>query len=145
VVNGNMTINSIVIKEHIVNFYQQLCSEQCMWRPKVYGLSFLSIDDGEKIWMEREFEESQVLEVVRNFNGDKVPRPHGFSMAFFQKYWEVLKRTLWQCSMNSIVEGSSRKSFNATFVSIILKKAGAVEIKDFHPINLVGRGVQKYF
>jgi hypothetical protein len=109
VVNWNMMINSIVIKEHIVNFYQQLYSKQYMWRPKVYGLPFLSIDDWEKIWMEREFEESQVLEVVRNFNGDKAPRPHGFFMAFFQKYWEVLKRTLWRCSMSSIVEGSSRR------------------------------------
>jgi hypothetical protein len=30
--------------------------------------------------MEREFEESEVLEVVRNFNGDKAPGPDGFSM-----------------------------------------------------------------
>jgi hypothetical protein len=36
-------------------------------------LSFLSIDDGERTWMEREFEETEGLEVVRNFNGDKVP------------------------------------------------------------------------
>jgi hypothetical protein len=39
----------------------------------VDGLSFLSIDE------EREFEESEVLEVVRNFNGDKAPRTDGFS------------------------------------------------------------------
>lgn len=29
--------------------------------------------------MEREFEESEVLEVERNFNGDKAPRPKLFS------------------------------------------------------------------
>jgi hypothetical protein len=34
------------------------------------------------------------------------------------------------------------KSFNATFVSLIPKKAGVVDIKDFHPISLVG-GVYK--
>jgi hypothetical protein len=33
--------------------------------------------------MEREFEESEVLEVVRSFNGVNSPRPDGFSMAFF--------------------------------------------------------------
>jgi hypothetical protein len=48
VVNGNMTADLVVIKEHIVNFYKQLYSEQYMWRPKVDGLSFLSIDEGEK-------------------------------------------------------------------------------------------------
>jgi hypothetical protein len=34
------------------------------------------------------------------------------------------------------------KSFNATFVSLIPKKADAVDVKDFRPINLVG-GVYK--
>jgi hypothetical protein len=33
--------------------------------------------------MRREFEESEVLEVVRNFNEDKALRPNGFSMVFF--------------------------------------------------------------
>jgi hypothetical protein len=30
------------------------------------------------------------------------------------------------------------KSLNATFVSLIPKKAGAVELKDFRPISLIG-------
>jgi hypothetical protein len=38
--------------------------------------------------------------------------------------------------------GKFEKSFNATFVVLIHKKAGAVEIKDFRPISLVS-GVYK--
>jgi hypothetical protein len=38
--------------------------------------------------------------------------------------------------------GSFEKSINATFISLIPKKAGAVDIKDFRPISLVG-GVYK--
>jgi hypothetical protein len=87
VVDGNMTDDSVVIKDHIVNFYRQLYSEQYMWRLIMDDLSFLSIDDGERTWMEREFEESEVMEVVRNFNGDKAPRLDEFSMAFIQKCW----------------------------------------------------------
>jgi len=34
------------------------------------------------------------------------------------------------------------KSFNATFVSLITKRADAVDVKDFRPISLVG-GVYK--
>jgi hypothetical protein len=29
--------------------------------------------------------------VLREMNGDKAPGPDGFSMAFFQKCWGVLK------------------------------------------------------
>jgi hypothetical protein len=38
--------------------------------------------------------------------------------------------------------GKFEKSINATFVSLIPKKAGVVDIKDFRPISLVG-GVYK--
>ena len=33
--------------------------------------------------------------------------------------------------------GKFEKSFNATFVALIPKKAGAMEIKDFRPISLI--------
>jgi hypothetical protein len=38
--------------------------------------------------------------------------------------------------------GMFEKSFNATFITLIPKKPGAVDIKDFRPISLVG-GVYK--
>jgi hypothetical protein len=81
--NGTMTFVSAEIKEHIVNFYKQLYAEQYNWRPKLEGLSVLSIDEDERNWMEREFEESEVLEVVSNFNEDKASRFDEFSMVFF--------------------------------------------------------------
>jgi hypothetical protein len=37
-------------------------------------LSFYSVGENEAIWLERLFEESEVLEVVKNMNNDKVPR-----------------------------------------------------------------------
>ena len=40
------------------------------------------------------------------------------------------------------VIGQFEKSLNATFIALIPKKATAVEVKDFRPINLVG-GVYK--
>jgi hypothetical protein len=68
--------------------------EQFSWRPRVDGLSFLSIDADESIWLEREFEEKEVWDVVKDLNGDKVLRPDGFTMAFFQKFWAILKNDL---------------------------------------------------
>ena len=35
-------------------------------------------------WLERPFEESEIFEVIKEFNGDKSPRLDGFSMVFFQ-------------------------------------------------------------
>jgi hypothetical protein len=44
VIKGSISSNSAEIKEYIVQFHNQLYSEQFTWRPKVDGLSFLSID-----------------------------------------------------------------------------------------------------
>jgi hypothetical protein len=39
---------------------------------------------------------------------------------------------------NFIVRWRFEKSINATFISLIPKKVGVADIKDFHPISLVG-------
>jgi hypothetical protein len=46
---------------------------------------FHSIDANESIWLERDFEEQEVWEVVRELNGDKASGLDGFTMAFFKK------------------------------------------------------------
>jgi hypothetical protein len=73
----------ILKREHLVHFYSNLYLENCSWRPRVEGLSFLSIDAEESIWLERAFEEKEVWDVIRDLNGDTAPGPDGFTAAFF--------------------------------------------------------------
>ena len=58
-----------------MQFYNWLYSKHSNWRPKFDGISFNSIGVHEGPWMERAFEESDVLEVVRDLNSDKYPGP----------------------------------------------------------------------
>jgi hypothetical protein len=81
--------------------------------------------------LEREFEEDEIWAVIQNFKGDKAPGPDSFSMAFFQKCWEILKNDIFAVLKEFYSTGKFEKSLNATFVSLIPKKAGAVDIKDF--------------
>jgi hypothetical protein len=83
-INGALSKTPMEIKEqHIVHFYNSLYFEQCSWRPRVNGLSFLSIDVDESTWLEREFKENEMWDVVRDLNGDKALGLDGFTMAFF--------------------------------------------------------------
>jgi hypothetical protein len=45
------------IREHIVQYYDSLFSEQFSWRPKLDGLAFDSIDVEEALGLESPFEE----------------------------------------------------------------------------------------
>jgi hypothetical protein len=146
IVKGNRDEDIVVITDHIVHFYKTLYSEQYQGRstrlftPMMKNIN--SIDEGKRVWMERELAEEKVWEVVRKMKGDKASRPDGFSMALFQKCLEVIKKDLMAVFKEFHETGKFEKSLNATFVALIPKKAGAMEIKDFRPISLVS-GVHK--
>ena len=60
-------------------------------RPILDDVDFSSISVEDASWLNRHFEEEEVFGVINDFNGDKAPNPDGFSMAFFQSCWCVLK------------------------------------------------------
>uniref|UniRef100_A0A2N9G4U0 Reverse transcriptase domain-containing protein n=1 Tax=Fagus sylvatica TaxID=28930 RepID=A0A2N9G4U0_FAGSY len=107
-------------------------------RPFLDGLEFTPIEDADAMWLERQFNEDEILEVIKGFNGDKAPGPDGFSLSFFQHCWSVLKEDLMAVFHEFHVQCSFEKSLNATFLTLIPKKVEAIEVKDFCPISLVG-------
>ena len=90
------------------------------------------------MWLERQFDEDEILEVIKGFNGDKAPGPDGFWLSFFQHCWSVHKEDLLAVFHEFHVQCSFEKSLNAMFLTLIPKKAKAIEVKDFCPISLVG-------
>ena len=79
--------------------------------------------------------------VVRSMNGDKSLRPDGFPMLFFHACWQVIKSDLLAVFAEFYATGSFERSLNATFLTLILKKANAGEdreVRDFRPISLLG-------
>ncbi len=76
--------------------------------------------------------------MVYGFNGDKALGPDGFSLAFFQNCWSVVRTDVLAICHEFHVHCQFERSLNATFVALIPKKHGADEIKDFRPISLVG-------
>ena len=141
-IDGAMSTNQDRIVDHVEQFFINLYSEQQVQHPFLDVLDFPCISGDNADWLEKPFEESEVLEVIKEFNGDKSPGPDGFSMAFFQACWGILKTDIMAVFHHFHVTGQFEKSLNATFIALIPKKAAAVEIKDFRPISLVG-GVYK--
>jgi hypothetical protein len=141
-VNSTPISDPDAIKSHIVNFYEALFSEPSSWRPRVDNLEFEALSVDEAASLEVPFEEREVREVIFGMDRDKAPGPDGFSLAFFQDCWEVVKWDFMAVFADFHAYGKFVKSINSTFISLIPKFHGAKEIKDYRPISLVG-GVYK--
>ena len=107
-------------------------------RPLLDGIQFSSISDKDAIWLERPFDEDEIAIVVQGCNGDKAPGLDGFSLAFFQHCWSIVRIYMLAICNEFHEHCQFEQSLNTTFVSLIPKKHGADQIKDFRPISLVG-------
>ena len=143
-IGDNISSNQAEISEDIVEFYKKLFSEQNRWRLKVDGIDFESISKVEAGWLERDFEEEEVRKVVSMMNGNKASGPKGFSMAFFQVCWDVVRMDIMKVFRALHIGRRFEKSLNASFILLISKVPGSVEIKDFRSISLGGRYLQNH-
>ena len=81
--DGELSWDPAVIANCISQFYRQFYFEDVAHRPVLDDMDFSSISVEDASWLDRPFEEEEVLGVINDFNGDKAPGPDGFSMVFF--------------------------------------------------------------
>ena len=102
------------------------------------GLDFACIEEEERQFLEKKFMKEEVIQVLREMEGDKAPGPDGFTMAFFQKCWSVVEKDVMDVFDYFHRHSMFERYTNASFLTLIPKKCNAVNIKDFRPISLVG-------
>uniref|UniRef100_A0A2N9FUW6 Reverse transcriptase domain-containing protein n=1 Tax=Fagus sylvatica TaxID=28930 RepID=A0A2N9FUW6_FAGSY len=110
-IDGNMSYNQDEIRDHIAFFYEHLYMETDYSQPLLDGIRFSALSDEDAMWLERPFDENEIVDVVKGFNGDKALGRMVSLWLFFSS------------------------------VGVLLGKHGADEIKDFRPISLVGDSV----
>ena len=137
-VDGVMSSNQGSIAECITHFYRRLYSENDVHCPVLDDVELGRIFEEDAVWLDRPFEEDEVFGVVSGFNGDKSPGPDGFSMAFFQSCWSILKSDIMAVVHNFHEQAVFERSLIISFLALIPKKSDVVEVKDFRPISLVG-------
>jgi hypothetical protein len=90
-IDGILSSNQDDIRDHIASFYEHLYMETGYSRPLLDGMQFSVIFYADAAWLERPFDEDEFVAVVQGFNRDKAPGPDGFSLAFFQQCWSVVR------------------------------------------------------
>ena len=122
IIDGALSSNQDRNADHIEQFYMNLYSEQQVQHPFPDVLDFPRISGDNVDWLERHFEETEILEVIKEFNGDKSLGPDSFSMAFFRACWGILKSDIMAMFHHFHVTSQFEKSLNATFIALIRKR-----------------------
>ena len=90
-VNGVICEEKSVVATQLVQFYKTLYQETKELRSFVEGLEFDQIGT-KREWLERKFEKEEVLQVIRDIEGDRALGSDGFSMAFFSPLLESVEK-----------------------------------------------------
>jgi len=126
------------IKQETVDFYESLYTEPEQWRPSANFEGIPSISVEEKFNLEATFQEEEVLAAIQSCAPDKAPGPDGYTMAFYQKSWDFIKVDILAAMNHYHQHCWMVRSCNASFIALIPKKKGAIELKDYRPISLIG-------
>ena len=87
-------LKSIRSFDHIKDYFYSLYADEGWERPSLENLVFDVIGEQEAQWLERKFEEEEIRQAIFDLAGDKAPGPDGFLIAFFQRFWKMLKRDI---------------------------------------------------
>ena len=102
------------VRSQVVLFYQGLYKETEVWRPTMDGLDFACIEEEERLSLEKEFSKEEVIQVLREMEGDKAPSPDDFTMAFFHKCWSVVEKDVMDFLDYFLRHSMFERSMNAS-------------------------------
>ncbi|KAM0859252.1 hypothetical protein ACQ4PT_047323 [Festuca glaucescens] len=109
-------------------------------QPREFGLSFeaLGLQPLDLSGLEAQFTEGEVWAAICAMPTNKSPGPDGFSWEFYRHCWPIIKVDV-MAALREVWLGRDKgfEALNEALITLLPKKDGAVELKDFRPISLV--------
>ncbi|WJX66218.1 hypothetical protein P8452_50797 [Trifolium repens] len=126
------------VKAEVIDYFQNHFQEVSWSRPRLDGIDFSCLNDGQRVGLEGSFLEEEVLAVVVDSDGNKSPGPDGFNFNFFKKFWGFLKKDILLLFDDFHTTSRLPQSFFSYFITLIPKVSNPHSISEFRPISLLG-------
>lgn len=75
---------------------------------------------------------------VWSCDSSKAPSAYVFNLNFIRKCWDIIGGDFSSCALDFFVSGTLPRKLNMVRVTLIPKFEGAMEVKHFRPISMVG-------
>ncbi|WVZ63220.1 hypothetical protein U9M48_012865 [Paspalum notatum var. saurae] len=124
-------------QEAVLNFYENLLgkAEEMDYALRLTELGILPHDLSS---LDAPFTEEEVWATIKDLPMDKSPGPDGFTGRFHRACWSVIKGDI-MLALAAIHGGhvSRFRLLNTAFITLLLKKVDAIQVKEFRPISLI--------
>ncbi|KAL9679720.1 hypothetical protein QQ045_017586 [Rhodiola kirilowii] len=107
----------------------------CQW--SLNELNFGAVNITQKVLLEREFLEEEVLAAIKDCDGNKAPGPDGFNVNFYKKFWLIVGEEVLGFIREFWKNGRRSRGVNKTFIALIPKSGSPQNLDDYRPISLV--------
>ncbi|RVX10466.1 hypothetical protein CK203_017040 [Vitis vinifera] len=95
-VNGEWLVEEQEVREGVVNSFQQMLSEDMVWKADIARIQVGCISQQEAESLEIPFAEIEIHSALMEMSGDKAPGPNGFTVALWQNAWEFTKEEIME-------------------------------------------------
>ena len=135
--DGSCLVDQNDIEREIVSFYEGLLREDREITWSLQGLQWGSISQEKADWLEKRFDLEEIKKAVFSCDRDKSPGSDGYTMAFFQDCWDIVKEDLFRFFEEFFRGGVVNSAMNHTILCLTPKKSESKLVKYFRPISLV--------
>lgn len=130
--------NLRAIKKEAIKFFKQLCTADCSICLKHNGNRLAKLSRQQSDELEIIPSREEINRAVWSYESTKAPGCDGFNLGFIKKMWNFVGEEFVNMITDFFENGELPKAVNTTWVALIPKLEGAVELKDFRPISIVG-------
>ena len=126
------------IRKLIIAYFKDLYKKPRSTKFDISNLNLQRLTEAESLELERPVTKQEITAALSECDPSKAPGYDGFNLKCIKHMWSVIGEDFCTYILNFFETGALHASFNTTWVILIPKKKGAVEVTDFRPISLIG-------
>jgi len=137
-IDGSWCEDPISVKSQVKQFFGRRFEAPLECKLRLDGVNFSTISECENAMLCGIFTEEEVLEAVSQCGSSKCPGPDGFNFLFIKNNWEIIGKDVVKAILFFQSSGYLPRGCNASFITLVPKKANPSELNEYRPISLVG-------
>ena len=136
-INGISCDDPHRVKSHVKQFFERRFEASSECKLRLDGVTFSTIMEGQNALLCGIFTEAKVFETMSQCGSSKCPGLDGFNF-FIKSNWEIIGKDVVRAILFFHSTGYLPRGCNASFITLVPKKANPSKLNEFRPISLVG-------